>query len=95
MHGSIPLHFSLPKDARPEQLIGAPTGLAFRGLYLVSSRLLSPCMFFLSRGDYSPTATTAPSLKLLVASSSLISCRPVQVYYHHPWLTVPLDPVFQ
>jgi hypothetical protein len=37
-----------------------------------------------SHGDYSPTATATPSLKLLVPSGSLIRCQSVQVYYHHP-----------
>jgi hypothetical protein len=34
-------------------------------------------------GDYCPTTPTAPSLRLLVASGSLIRCEPVQVYHHH------------
>jgi hypothetical protein len=47
-----------------------------------------------SHGDYSPTAPTAPSLRPLNLSGSLIRCKPVQVYHHEPLSRVPLDPVY-
>jgi hypothetical protein len=53
-----------------------------------------PVARFSFSGDYSPTTTTAPSLMFLVSCSSLISCQPVQVYYHHPRPRVPLDHVY-
>jgi hypothetical protein len=67
---------------------------------LVTSHLPASCSFLslslsLSLcGGCSPTAPTAPSLRLLVPSSSLIRCEPVQVYHHHPRPRVPLDPVY-
>jgi hypothetical protein len=37
-----------------------------------------------SRGDYSPKAPVAPSLRSLVPSGFLISCELVKVYHHYP-----------
>jgi hypothetical protein len=55
------------------------------------SRLPSPWLG--SHGDYYPTAPTAPSLRPLVRSGSLIRHELVQVYDHQPWSRVPLHPV--
>jgi hypothetical protein len=49
---------------------------------------------FHSCGGCYITATTAASLRLLVPSSTLISCEPVQVYYHHPRPRVSLGPIY-
>jgi hypothetical protein len=40
-----------------------------------------PTPWLSSHGDYTPTA---PSLRPLVPSGSLIKCQAVQVYHHHP-----------
>jgi hypothetical protein len=53
----------------------------FLGFLLRVTSSSSPLLIFLFPGDYSPTATTVPSLRLLVPSTSLIRCQPVQVYY--------------
>jgi hypothetical protein len=42
-----------------------------------------PSLWLSSCGDYSPTAPAAPSSRPLIPSSSLIRCKPVQVYHHH------------
>jgi hypothetical protein len=55
------------------------------------SQLPSP--WLISHGDYSPTAPTAPSLRLLVPSGSLIGCQSLQVYHHH--LAFPIRVVGQ
>jgi hypothetical protein len=38
----------------------------------------------LNRGDQSPTATNAPSLRVVVSNFSLIRFQSIQVYHHHP-----------
>jgi hypothetical protein len=47
-----------------------------------------PSMWLGSHGDYSPSA---PSLRPVIPSSSLIRCDPVQVYHHQPWSRVPFQ----
>jgi hypothetical protein len=48
-------------------------------------------LWFGSHSDYSQTAPTAPSLRPLIPSGSLIRCQSVQVYNHHPRCRVPMD----
>jgi hypothetical protein len=48
-----------------------------------------PSLWLISQGDYSPTAPTAPSLRLLVPW-----CELVQASYHHLRSGVPLDLVY-
>jgi hypothetical protein len=48
-----------------------------------------PSLWFVSHSDRSPIAPTAPALRPLIPSSSLIRCKPVQVYHHQPLSRVP------
>jgi hypothetical protein len=81
------LHCSLLKAICPKWPTGVPPFLLFWGLCLVS-----PSSLWLSlHGVYSPTA---PSLRPLIPSGSLIRCEAVQVYHHQPQSRVPLDPVY-
>jgi hypothetical protein len=43
-----------------------------------------PSSWLGSHDDYSPTAPTAPSLRPLISSSSLIRCKLFQAYHHQP-----------
>jgi hypothetical protein len=53
-----------------------------------------PSPWLCSHGNYSPTAPSLCSLWPLVPNSSLTRCESVQVYHHHPWSRVLLDPVY-
>jgi hypothetical protein len=83
----------------PSLMMLIPNSLSMHRLFYlseVSARVdvtFLPVARFL-RGDYSPTATNSPSLRLLIQSGSLTSFQPVQVYYNHPRHRVPLDPVY-
>jgi hypothetical protein len=50
----------------------------------VSARYIFLWLGF-SCGDYSPTAPTAPSLRALVPSGSLIRYQSIQVHHYHPF----------
>jgi hypothetical protein len=50
----------------------------------VSARDVFLWLDFFNCGDFSPTAPTAPSLRALVPSGSLIRFPSIQVYHHHP-----------
>jgi hypothetical protein len=52
--------------------------------------LLTSVIGLVSEGDYCPTA---PSLRPLIPSGSLIRCEPVQVYHHQPYSRVPFRSV--
>jgi hypothetical protein len=72
------LHCSLLKAIHPKWPIGILPFIIFQGLYLVS-----PSSLWLGfHGVYSPTASTAPSLRPLVPSDSHTGCHSVQMYYH-------------
>jgi hypothetical protein len=49
----------------------------------VCDRPCLPSPLLSSHGDYSSTAPAVPSLRPLIPSGSLISCKPVQLYHHH------------
>jgi hypothetical protein len=53
------------------------------------SRLPSP--WFSSHSRYSPTAPAVPSLRPFIPSGSLIRCKPVQMYHHHPTFLIGGD----
>jgi hypothetical protein len=48
-----------------------------------------PSLWLGFHGDYSPTASTAPSLRPLIPSSSQMMCKLVQVYHYQPRSRVP------
>jgi hypothetical protein len=88
---------SLPSDGSkchiaPTKRLFAPTShfLFFENCACdlrYQSRLPSPWIG--SHDDYSPTAPTAPSLRSLAPSVSLIRCELVQMYHHQPRARVP------
>jgi hypothetical protein len=67
--------------------------LSFSQRFLLATSPV-PRLFRFFCGVWSSTDTTAPSLRALFWSNSLVSCAPFQVYYHHPGSRVSLDPVY-
>jgi hypothetical protein len=81
------LHCPILKAIHPEWPTGVSPFLLFQGLCLGS-----PSSLWLSfHSVYSPTA---PSLRPLVLSGSLISCELVQVHHNQPRSSILLDPIY-
>lgn len=55
-----------------------------RAVAVISLNFLPIYPWLSSNGNYSLTIPTAPSLKPIILTSSLIRCEPVQVGHHHP-----------
>jgi hypothetical protein len=78
------------RNITPSFRLFVPNGLQAYHHFFSEGRACNVCASFhlpfcgsISHGVYSPSASAAPSLRLLVLSGSLIGCQSVQVYHHH------------